>query len=656
MTCVQCKSGYVFREGIYDLRCKRRDYYFNPVPREEMAVLVRNAADRPWDDSVRHFLRHVKNIRDWIDNIVVNGRYTWKLFLDLPAGSRFLDFGCGLGNLTSNLAPHVGEVVALDLTWERLQFAKERFAKVNPRDRISLVAAGDGPHLPFPDSHFDCIALSGVLEWIADDFDVDAPGSRVSKALRMLMSFFGESNPRRTQLRFLKELRRVLKPGGQLFVAIENRWNHEYFAGRPDHHSALRYAALLPRFAANVYSIARSHRPYRTYTHSLPGFRKLFAAAGFAYQEFYGLSPGYSGLREIIPAGTDQPFWKADRPAALGERARRSRYFVPAFGIVARDHVQPSPALLGRILGEIEHALTAGPIALRDCIVSGKDKAVLRGTIGEVPIVIKLPADQRAYAGEENNWRTLTALRHRAELADLVPKPLARGVYQGAAYYAESAVRGRPLGDQPQSLSRDTAAGIVSALLAKLHSQPNETAELTHDSEPYRALIAEPMARLTQSGADPARCDVLEQRLRAALAGRRWQIGLCHGDFSRSNIFVADDEISGIIDWEYSTERGLPVLDAMSYVESMQRVAEPASTVAENLLRLSRWEWPSAAETAFLRALYRRFEIDPATHAGLCLLCCLQHVAHQLDTAARFDNELVDRYLGPLLEAPLPPC
>ena len=72
----------------------------------------------------------------------------------------------------------------------------------------------------------------------------------------MLMSFFGETNPRRTQQRFLQELGRILKPDGQLFVAIENRWNYEYFGGRPDHHSGLKYGSLLPRFLANS---IRSH-------------------------------------------------------------------------------------------------------------------------------------------------------------------------------------------------------------------------------------------------------------------------------------------------------------------------------------------------------------------------------------------------------------
>src|SRR5205807_6566326 len=142
LTCEGCARTYAISDGIVDMRFQRKDYYFNPVPREEMSALLAAATSTPWDDTIRRFLRSVKNVPEWIDNIAVDGRYSWKLLLELPRGCRFLDFGCGLGNLTHNIAGHVGEAVALDLTWERLQFAKQRFRELNPDDRILLIAAG----------------------------------------------------------------------------------------------------------------------------------------------------------------------------------------------------------------------------------------------------------------------------------------------------------------------------------------------------------------------------------------------------------------------------------------------------------------------------------------------------------------------------------
>src|SRR5207248_10528492 len=83
LKCLRCNTAYAKRDGIVDLRCRRHDYYFNPVPRQEMAALVRQAADATWDESVARFLRHVRKVGDWVDNIAVNGRYAWKLFLEL---------------------------------------------------------------------------------------------------------------------------------------------------------------------------------------------------------------------------------------------------------------------------------------------------------------------------------------------------------------------------------------------------------------------------------------------------------------------------------------------------------------------------------------------------------------------------------------------
>lgn len=650
LTCESCAKDYPIVDGIVDFRCRRHDYYFNPVPREEMAELVRQARTTSWDATVRRFLSFVKDVSGWTDNIAVNGRYAWKLLLELPPGSRFLDFGCGLGNLTQNIAPHVGEVIALDLTWERLQFARQRFAKFNPNDRIALVAGGDGNHLPFPDEHFDCIALSGVLEWIADDYVSDDVDSRPAKALRMLMSFFGERNPRKTQLRFLKELRRILKPDGQLFVAIENRWSYEYFSGFPDHHSGLAYNSLLPRFLANVYSVVRSRRPYRTYTYSFNEFRRLFAAAGFPYQEIYGLSPGYSRLTEIIPEQTDQPFWTVRPAATLKQRIKRSRYFVPAFGAAARGTADRPAPLLARLLEEIKRTLSMGDeIAVDKCLITGKEKIVLKGSAGEQGIVLKIPTDHRAQDGEANNRRILDALSRQPATADLVPKPLTHGLYQGLEYYVEANVGGQPITAVIRTWTRASAATKVSGLLMKIHTPVPELVSVGEASTLYASLIAKPISKFRMAGLDSIECERLESYLRRALTSRQWPVGLCHGDFTSDNIFVSEGEISGVIDWESATDQGLPMLDAISYVEGVQRVFDPKCNVAENLIRLARWDWPSGEEVEALKAIYRYFRVDAGLHEFLCRLCWLHHVAGQLDTTVRFDPQFIDRKVRPML-------
>ena len=62
--------------------------------------------------------------------------------------------------------------------------------------------------LPFDKSSFDCVVMNGVLEWVGEWFD--------------------DCSPREVQLKALERRRELLKPGGTLFVAIENRIGFEF--------------------------------------------------------------------------------------------------------------------------------------------------------------------------------------------------------------------------------------------------------------------------------------------------------------------------------------------------------------------------------------------------------------------------------------------
>ena len=280
--CQRCSRDFPVKNGIFDFRGGDRNYYFNPVSREQMAKLNQLTGMECWPEKIRQFVQSTTNIPGWLDNLVVDGRYAWKLFLDLKPDSLVLDLGCGLGNLTSNIAPHVARVFALDRTYERLEFARSRFSIFNPDDDIVVLAGGDTDLLPLPEDSMDCVILSGVLEWVGEgDLKPFIDGAKWKRVLNMLTYHFGGRGPRSLQLRFLKEIRRILKPSGQLFVAIENRFSYEYFGGRPDHHSGLMLGSLLPRLMANLYSIAKTRRPYRTYTHSIWGYERLLRQAGF---------------------------------------------------------------------------------------------------------------------------------------------------------------------------------------------------------------------------------------------------------------------------------------------------------------------------------------------------------------------------------------
>jgi SAM-dependent methyltransferase len=92
-----------------------------------------------------------------------------------------LEIGCGAGGMLDPLA-EFGTVTGIDVAHDYIEFCRQR-----GHDRV---ITGSGYELPFKDQSFDMIALFDVIEHIPDD------------------------------LKVMQEVRRVLRPGGQVFVSV----------------------------------------------------------------------------------------------------------------------------------------------------------------------------------------------------------------------------------------------------------------------------------------------------------------------------------------------------------------------------------------------------------------------------------------------------
>jgi SAM-dependent methyltransferase len=104
---------------------------------------------------------------------------------------RWLDCGCADGDYAAGLVRHgAGEVIGTDVLESRIRAARERW--VNNHQLSFAVAAGED--MPFPADSFDGILLNEVLEHVRDEKQV------------------------------LRELFRILVPGGHLAVLSPNRW------------------------------------------------------------------------------------------------------------------------------------------------------------------------------------------------------------------------------------------------------------------------------------------------------------------------------------------------------------------------------------------------------------------------------------------------
>lgn len=118
-----------------------------------------------------------------------------RLLLDRigPArGLRILDVGCGDGVLATRLAQDGARVTGLDASAEMIAAARRR-AKAAGVD-LDLVE-GDAGGLPFPDGQFDCVVSVATLCFVDDPCPT------------------------------IRDMLRVLKPGGRLTLGALGRWN-----------------------------------------------------------------------------------------------------------------------------------------------------------------------------------------------------------------------------------------------------------------------------------------------------------------------------------------------------------------------------------------------------------------------------------------------
>ena len=177
-------------------------------------------------------------------------------------GKEVLDIGSGAGGISIVFAKKCKRVVSLDSGSENIEFIKQRLDKENI-DNIELLL-GDATKLPFASFEFDIVILNGVLEWVP---------------------YASGKDPFSLQCKALREASRVLKKGGSLYLATENRWYPFNFLRDP--HAHIPFVCILPRKMANFVSFIISKKPYENFIYSYGKLKRLIKDSGFSRVDLY---------------------------------------------------------------------------------------------------------------------------------------------------------------------------------------------------------------------------------------------------------------------------------------------------------------------------------------------------------------------------------
>jgi SAM-dependent methyltransferase len=245
-------------------------------------------------------------------------------FLDLLPieGADVLEIGPGFGQFTDKIARKARSVEALEVDAEQADFMREKLRQ----ERLTnthVTTGGADCHLPYKDASFDLAILNLVLEWCATRLD----------------------EPHETaQLRLLREIARVLRPGGQLYLSTKNRYAARYVIGKPDeHYHGMRFGSALPRWFADR---IHGRRP-RGRLHSWRGLQRLLRQAGFTIERSWWAAPEMRFPDALVPVDS-QSVRAARRSGVRQGEGRYERLVIRLLPAPLVKHFAPGLNFLAR--------------------------------------------------------------------------------------------------------------------------------------------------------------------------------------------------------------------------------------------------------------------------------------------------------------------
>lgn len=181
-----------------------------------------------------------------------------------------LEIGAGCGAITGALCQRLNKVVSVDISKRRSEINFERHKTF---DNLEIIA-GNVLEIEF-EKKFDYIVLNGVFEYA--------------------MSFTHTSeNP---YIKFLSEIKKLLKKDGRILIAIENRLGLKYFSGAPEDHTD-QYFLGLDNYINN--------NTVRTFSKN--EMVNIINKSGYKFYKFYYPYPDYKFPSEIFTDSTIYEF------------------------------------------------------------------------------------------------------------------------------------------------------------------------------------------------------------------------------------------------------------------------------------------------------------------------------------------------------------
>jgi len=293
--------------------------------RDQLSRLNELAPLRGWREALAEVFSSDPSMIEYATN---PARWRFLDYLPLSPQSTVLEIGPGLGQITVNLAPRVGFLHAVEVEPGQVGFIQHRCRQEGVTN-VSVVPGGADCLLPHDDSMFDGIVINNVIEWCGGRNE----GVSLQESQRIL----------------LREMNRVLKPGGWLYLMTKNRFGWRYLMGKPDEHTYnWRFGQAIPRpLLSLLLRLKGKSRPVGL-IHSYSGLRRMLIEAGFGDLQPWWPVPDLRVPTELIPLEPSALREARKRPDLVQGDSRLSRFLVPLLPASAIKYVTPGLVFLAR--------------------------------------------------------------------------------------------------------------------------------------------------------------------------------------------------------------------------------------------------------------------------------------------------------------------
>jgi aminoglycoside phosphotransferase (APT) family kinase protein/SAM-dependent methyltransferase len=632
--CQDCAVKYSNEEGIY-LLCP--PFSMNGKPRTGVAAdpihdLVAYAEAHGWEDARARFTSDILAGRletpgrsglaaararlqgttweDVLQDLIDPTRAGWMFLTDLRPVSRVVFLGPTFGAAPLTLARTCGHVVVFDASVERLKIARYQ-ARAAGLDNLTFARIADPLHIPLADASVELAIVPGLGEWL-----------RAVNGQRPMPAACG--------VELLRDLRRILVPGGQVYLGTDNRRSLLGLLGGASPSGSRYSPRTLPRAATEAgFSSCALYAP-------LPFRHKFHQVLDIGRSDRMNLclDPYRAHGRALRPLTRAWDF--CNRGGAL---ERRLYHYLPALSAVLST--EPTSTSFAERL--IQHLTDTGqvpsPGSLANYYVRQKGAAVLVvNSPDSGGVIVRLPLDERAEIACRRHHGALTVLaedmRIPSPLRSLFPVPFAEGSFEGKTFFAEAALAGESGFFFYQRSARHydralTSAADVLSQLRRATEQPVAIDELE-----FGRLCGNWLRELQGLVDEESRgvLAALEESLRATLVGRVIPLGWCHGDYNFGNfLFAPGDRMNGILDFEMFDPRGLPLLDLLHLVALRQRRRSTPGFGTLFLGSVLRRTLPKL-EASLLDREMQLLGCDEPLYRALTFACWLNHLRLRRDS------------------------